>query len=115
MSLRDRRVSLKFLGVLADECLTWKEHIKVIETIGLLYKSRPFLNLKSRKLIYFSLAHSHLSYVNIAWGATHPTKLKKLACQQRHVCKIIKFKSRRDSAIPVMEKKILYYILKYFT
>ena len=76
----DRRVSLKFLSVLIDECLTWKEHIKVIETklanvIGLLYKSRPFLDLKSRKLIYFTLAHNHLSYANIAWGATHPTKL----------------------------------------
>ena len=28
----NRKVSLKFLGVLIDECLKWKEHIKVIET-----------------------------------------------------------------------------------
>ena len=99
--------------VLIDETLSWKNHIKILESklscaIGLLYKSRPFLDLNSRKLLYFSFVHSYLSYANITWGATHPTKLEKLTSLQRRVCKIIKFKNRRDSAIPVMENlKIL--------
>ena len=104
----ERKDSLKFLGVLIDETLSWKNHIKILESklacaIGLLYKSRPFLDLNSRKLFYFSFVHSHLSYANISWGATHPSKLEKLASLQRHICKMIKFKKRRDSAIPVME------------
>ena len=109
----ERKDSLKFLGVLIDETLSWKNHIKILESklaraIGLLYKSRPFLDLNSRKLIYFSFVHSHLSYANLIWGSTHPSKLDKLASQQRHICKIIKFKNRHDSAIPVMENlKIL--------
>ena len=109
----ERKESLKFLRVLIDETLSWKNHIKILESklscaIGLLYKSRPFLDLNSRKLLYFSFVHSYLSYANITWGATHPTKLEKLTSLQRRVCKIIKFKNRRDSAIPVMENlKIL--------
>ena len=107
-TLIERRDSLKFLGIIIDETLSWKNHINIIESklacaIGLLYRSRPFLDLNSRKLFYFSFVHSHLSYANIAWGATHPTKLHKLASQQRHVCKIIKCKGRRDSALPIME------------
>ena len=107
-TLIERKDSLKFLGVLIDETLSWKNHIKILESklacvIGLLYRSRPFLDLNSRKLLYFSFIHSHLSYANIAWGSTHPTKLAKLASLQKHICKIIKFKKRLDSARPVME------------
>ena len=70
--------SLKFLGVLIDETLSWKNHISVLESkiasaIGLLYRSRSFLNLSSRLLFYNSFVHSHLSYANIAWGSTHPS------------------------------------------
>ena len=37
--------SIKFLGVLLDENVTWKEHLKLIEnkfakSIGLLYKAK---------------------------------------------------------------------------
>ena len=87
--------------------------IRTVETklacaIGLLYKSRPFLDLNSRKLLYFSFVHSHICYANIIWGATHSSKLAKLASQQRHICKIINLKKRRESAIPIMENmKIL--------
>ena len=102
--------SLKFLGVLIDETLSWKNHINVLESklasaIGLLYRSRRFLNLSSRLLLYNSLVHSHLSYANIAWGSTHPTKLQKLASKQKHICKIIKFKGRIDSALPIKTSK----------
>ena len=95
--LIERKESLKFLGILIDETLSWKKHIKVIETkiacaIGILYRSRTFLDLNSRKLLYFSFVHSHLSYANIAWGSTHPTKLMKLTSLQKHACKTLKFK-----------------------
>ena len=41
----------KFLGVLIDEYLTWKDHIntinnKIAKNIGILYKARPLLNSK---------------------------------------------------------------------
>ena len=104
----ERESCLKFLGILIDENLSWSNHISTLESkvscaIGLLYRSRPFLNLRSRKLLYFNFIHSHLSYANIVWGATHKTKLLKLENLQKHACKVISYKKRRDSAIPVME------------
>ena len=106
--LIERKDSLNFLGILIDETLSWKNHIQVLESklsrfIGLMYRSRSFLDPSSRKLLYFSFVHSHLSYANIVWGATHLSKLAKLSSQQRHICKIIQFKNRRDSAKPIME------------
>ena len=46
-----REESIKFLGVLLDENVTWKEHPKLIENecaknIGLLYKAKHYLNRK---------------------------------------------------------------------
>ena len=44
----ERQVFIKFLGVLLDKNLNWKEHIKYTENkrakhLVLLYKVRPFL------------------------------------------------------------------------
>ena len=41
--------SIKFLGVMIDENLSWHEHLRVIENkisknLGLLHKAKPFLN-----------------------------------------------------------------------
>ena len=77
----DRVECIKFLGVLLDECLTWRKHISCIENkisknIGILYKSKFLLNQNCLKCIYFSFTHSYLNYANIAWASTHQTKLK---------------------------------------
>ena len=103
----ERKDALKFLGILIDENLSWKKHIKTLESklscaIGLMYRSRNFLDLNARKLLNFSFVHSHLSYANLTWGATHPTKLEKLSNLQKHACKAVKFKKRKDSALPVI-------------
>ena len=47
-----REVSIKFLEVLFDQHLTWKEHIKLTEykiakNIGMLYKARPYLDKRA--------------------------------------------------------------------
>ena len=103
----ERKDALKFLGVLIDENLSWKKHIKLLETklscaIGVLYRSRNFLTINARKLVYYSFVQSHLSYANLAWGATHSSKLLKLKNLQKHYCKAIVFKKRLDSAKPVL-------------
>ena len=57
----ERQEFIKFLGVLLDENLNWKEHIKytenkIAEKIGLLYKMRRFLerNANLHKLYQYS-------------------------------------------------------------
>ena len=68
-----RAESIKFLGVLLDGNLTWKPHIKYIENkiaknIGLLLKSKPFLNKQSLLSLYCSYIHSYINYTNVAWS-----------------------------------------------
>ena len=56
--------SAKFLGVIIDENLTWKNHIEVVENkisknIGVLYRASHLLDFKNLSKNLFFL-HSHL-------------------------------------------------------
>ena len=89
-----REESIKFLGVLLDQHLTWKEHIKLTENkiaknIGILYKARPYLDKRALLCLYYSYIHSYLNYANTAWCSTNRTYLKKLQSQQKHAIRII--------------------------
>ena len=80
--------SIKFLGVLLDERLSWENHISVVENkvsknIGILHKAKNIFSKGGLKTLYFSFLHSHSNYGNIAWGSTTQAKLKKLASKQR--------------------------------
>ena len=77
-----RITSIKYLGVLSDEHLTWKEHITVIENkvskhLNLLYRVRRVLGSTALKNLYFSFIHSNLSYGNIVWAFYKYNKTKK--------------------------------------
>ena len=66
----ERAKSIKFLGVLLDENLSWKDHIKYIENkvvknIGLLYRSKLFLDKNSLLTLYYSHIHTYLNYANL--------------------------------------------------
>ena len=62
--------SLKFLAVMVDEPLNWKDHINIIEkklskNLVLLNKAKQFLNVKAIKSLYFSFIYSYLTYGNV--------------------------------------------------
>ena len=89
-----RKESIKFLGVLLDQYLTWKEHTKrtenkIAKNIGTLYKVRPYLDQKASLCLYYSYIHSYQIYANTVWWSTNRTSLKKLQSQQKHAIKII--------------------------
>ena len=86
--------SIKLLGVLIDENLTWKKHIneiekKVSKSIGMLYKAKFLLNKKCLKDIYYAFIHSYLYCANISWASTNPNKLNELHNKQNHAARII--------------------------
>ena len=74
--------------------MTRKGHIKYIENkiaknIGIILRSRPYLNKKC----VFSLCYNHILtyifYANIAWGNTYLSSLKKISSQQKHAVRKI--------------------------
>ena len=77
----ERVKSIRFLGVLLDENLSWKDHIKCVETrvaknIGLLYRAKLFLDKNLLLTLYYSYIHTYLNYANLSWGSTNRTNLK---------------------------------------
>ena len=90
---------MKFLGVLLDDNLSWKEHTKYLENkiaknIGLMYRAKPFLDKESLLALYYSYIHSYINYANLAWGGTYLTNLKKLRSQQKRAIRIVHNKTK---------------------
>src|SRR6218665_1447898 len=62
--------STKFLGIYIDECLTWKEHVKVIaskiaKNLGILRKISYLLPSKILINLYYALVNPYFLYGNI--------------------------------------------------
>ena len=84
---KDKNLSSS-LGVLLDQYLTWKEHIKLTENIitkslSILYKARPYIDKRALPCLYYPYIHSYLNYAKTAYCRTNRTCLKKL---QSHFC-----------------------------
>ena len=75
----ERSECLKFMGVLLDEKLCWKEHIKYIESkiaknISCCIRQSP-IDKHSLFSLYHSYIHSYINYGNIGLGSTTRTNL----------------------------------------
>ena len=95
----ERENITKFLGVLIDKNLSWKQHIndvsrKISKSIGILYKSREIVKLPLLKQLYFSFIHCHLNSANITWASACKSKLEGLYHHQKYAARIISFKDR---------------------
>ena len=85
---------VKYLGVLLDQHLSWKYHIKsvalkVSRGLGIIAKLKPFLKDNLIRTIYFSVVYSHLYYGIQAWGSADPTTLNKLSILQNKAVRIL--------------------------
>ena len=65
--------SFKYLGVLLDERLTWDQHVdflckKVSKRLGVLRRASEFLDIPSRKLLYYALILPIFDYCDVVWG-----------------------------------------------
>ena len=75
--------SAKYLGVVIDKELSFKQHIKMMEgkvtcSVGMLSKLKHFFPQNIMPQIYYASVHPFLSYGIIIWGATYPTYIKRL-------------------------------------
>ena len=90
----DRVTETLFLGVIIDECLTWKPHIlnltrKVSKSLGIIYKSSFCLNKNSLCTLYYSLVYPYLYYCACVWGLTYHSNLKRLVTLQKRAVRTI--------------------------
>ncbi len=90
----EQKDNVKYLGVLVDQHLLWKEQIssvskKISRGVGILIKLRSFLEPKMLKDIYYCLIYSHLSYGVVVWGSACKTHLKNLSILQNKAVRIL--------------------------
>ena len=104
---------VKYLGVLIDYKLSWKNHIgsvalKISKTIVLLSKLQQFVPTHTLINIYNSVIAPDLRYGLVAWGQASKNKLDKLLSLQKRALRFIFFANRHDHAVPLFLKaKIL--------
>ena len=99
--------SVKFLGLIIDENLTWKNHIEVVENkvsknIGVLYRPSHLVDYKNLLKIYFSFIPIYISYANITWASTFKTKLQGILKKQKHAARITFHANRFDHSGPFL-------------
>ena len=84
----------KFLGVIIDNNLSWKQHIqyitnKINSLCSILFHTRRKLTMNALKSIYYSLIHSHISYCSLIWGGTSTDRKEPLNKAHKRVIRTI--------------------------
>ena len=84
----------KFLGVLIDECLTWKNHIDCIlktisRNIGVMNKLKHYIPYRILHTLYCTLISPYLNYGILTWGNTCKSYLDKLVKLQKWALRTI--------------------------
>jgi len=69
----ERTLTYKYLGIITDEKLTWKEHRKqlcstISKYVSVMYKVKHYVNNHALCMLYHSLINSQVQYGIIAWG-----------------------------------------------
>ena len=90
----ERVMVSKFLGILVDDKLTWKDHItqiatKISKSIGIMNRIKNILDNSTLKMLYTSLILPYLTYCNIVWGGARVTSLNKLFILQKRAVRIV--------------------------
>ena len=90
----DRVNSTKFLGVLIDENLNWKEHIKSVRAklskgMFMLNRVKYVLQYDAMLMLYNSIVLPHLTYCCELWGNTYKTSLHHIVILQKKIMRIV--------------------------
>jgi hypothetical protein len=106
-----------FLGIVIDECLTWKDHIakvakKLIRAAGIIAKIRHFVNRNTVKLIYYVLVYPYLIYGNLTWGNTYKNRIQTIMNIQKKIVRLMAFKSYFDHSEPIFKDLNILNIFK---
>ena len=76
----------KFLGIIIDNKLNWKNHIsyitgKVSRGVGMIIKARNYLNRDELRCLYYSFVYPYFTYCNHIWGFKF--KSTKIGCSSK--------------------------------
>ena len=84
----------RFLGVLLDCKLTWRDHItavrsKLSRNAGILFKMKGILPIQVLKTLYHSFIHSHLNHCPLIWGLGRKSTLQTIFTAQKRAIRTL--------------------------
>ena len=85
---------IKYIGVIIDYKLQWKEHIKSVEnkiakSCGLISKIRHYVDQESLRKLYYAHVYSHIQYA-------------VLACRESTICRLHNLNKMHNKIIKLM-------------
>ena len=113
LSTLEKKDFVKYLGVLIDYELSWKNHInliclKISRTVGILAKLRHSIPLRPLLNIYQALINPYLYYGICAWGYAPKTYLNKILLIQKRAPHLIYFTDYKQHAVPFFLKSKVF-------
>lgn len=90
----ERSKNIKYLGIILDENLTFKDHVsalsrRVRKTIGIMKMLRHFADLHILKTVYYAICQPLLTYCITVWGSTSKGTMLEVERAQRSVLKVM--------------------------
>ena len=110
----------KFLGIILDFNLNWKEHIshtakKVAKSIGIISIAHRNLNQKTLLQLYFAFIFPYLSYCVLIWANSPALTLWPVLRLQKIALRLIASIPRRGSSLSYCKKHNLLRLPELFT
>ena len=107
----------KYLGVTMDNKLNWNAHLnntklRLSKGISMLAKIRHYIQASALRSLYFTFINSHIDYNLLNWGTASPTALESICSKTRKAIRIISFKDKDDSAVPLFKQHCILPVLK---
>lgn len=86
--------STKYLGIIMDSKLTWKQHVdqlckKLCSGIYVIRRVKQVSGLDTAKTAYYALVESHLRYGLVVWGSTTNNYLKRVLIHQKRAIRCL--------------------------
>ena len=113
----ERELRIKFLGVILDECLNWRDQIqyvtdKISTYVGIFYNVRSSVTVTSLILLYNSLVYSHLTYCNSVWCLASRKYLDPLHKTQKKLVRAMSHSHYLAHSAPLMKTTFYFKYLR---
>ena len=108
-SMISRKNVTKFLGILIDEKLTWKPHVKCLlgkisRVAGIMSKIKNTMTTQSLKMIYYGLIYPFIHYGIVFWATVAKREFDKIFRIQKKVVRFIAGVGRFEHSEPIFKK-----------
>ncbi|CAG4943469.1 unnamed protein product [Colias eurytheme] len=114
-----RATSIRYLGILVDDKLSWKDHIthvcnRVRKLVYIFKHLRSVANKKLLIQVYKALCESIINYCVTSWGGAPKTIMSELERAQRAVLKVLMHLPYRHSTADVYAKSGVLSVRKIY-